>query len=219
MDDNDNTTDKKQKKFDFEFKIIIIGDTGVGKTSILNRFTDDTYNRNYISTIGIDYRIKMVKLLEKITQLTIFDTAGQERYRSLAKSYYKGSQAVIIAYDITDKDSLDSVKSWLSDLNSNTSSDIYKILVGNKIDLEYKREVSYEEAKKFADSLGMNYFEVSAYKDINVNETFIDLTKNLILNHNKDIGEENPLRNSVKIKQKNKKKGKDGKDEPKECKC
>jgi Ras-related protein Rab-1A len=127
--------------------LLIIGDSGVGKSCLLLRFADDTYTDSFISTIGVDFKIRTVELEGKIVKLQIWDTAGQERFRTITSSYYRGAHGIIVVYDVTDAESFENVKSWMAEIDRYASDGVSKLLVGNKSDLSGKRAIEYSAAK------------------------------------------------------------------------
>jgi len=139
------------------------------------RFADDTYTESYISTIGVDFKIRTIELDGKTIKLQIWDTAGQERFRTITSSYYRGAHGIIIVYDITDRDSFDNVKQWLNEIDRYACENVNKLLVGNKSDLESKRQVDFEEAKAFADERGIPFLETSAKNATNVEKAFMTM--------------------------------------------
>jgi len=151
---------------------LIIGDSGVGKSCLLLRFADDVFTESYISTIGVDFKIRTLDLQGKTLKLQIWDTAGQERFRTITSSYYRGAHGIIVVYDITDAESFQNVTQWLHEIDRYASSGVNKLLVGNKSDLSSKRQVSYEQAKEFADSMNMEFIETSAKQSNNVDRAF-----------------------------------------------
>jgi len=159
-------------EYDYLFKLLLIGDSGVGKSCLLLRFADDTYTQTYISTIGVDFKIKTIDLEGKTVKLQIWDTAGQERFRTITSSYYRGAHGIIIVYDVTDKESFNNVKHWIQEINKYAADGVQKLMVGNKCDLQSKKVVSYDEAKEFADSEGIQFMETSAKNSHNVEEAF-----------------------------------------------
>jgi Ras-related protein Rab-1A len=161
--------------YDFLFKLLLIGDSGVGKSCLLLRFADDTYTESYISTIGVDFKIRTIELDGKTVKLQIWDTAGQERFRTITSSYYRGAHGIIIVYDITDRESFDNVKQWLNEIDRYACENVNKLLVGNKCDMDSKRQVEYEEAKAFADERGIPFLETSAKDSTNVEKAFIQM--------------------------------------------
>mmetsp|Transcript_11607 Transcript_11607/g.16472 ORF Transcript_11607/g.16472 Transcript_11607/m.16472 type:complete len:203 (-) Transcript_11607:197-805(-) len=160
-------------EYDYLFKLLLIGDSGVGKSCLLLRFADDTYTESYISTIGVDFKIRTIDLDTKTVKLQIWDTAGQERFRTITSSYYRGAHGIIVVYDVTDRDSFTNVKQWLHEIERYACENVNKLLVGNKSDLESKRAIPAEEAKEFADSLGIDFLETSAKNAENVEKAFM----------------------------------------------
>merc|ERR1712183_277929 len=149
-----------------------IGDSGVGKSCLLLRFADDTYTESYISTIGVDFKIRTLGLDGKTVKLQIWDTAGQERFRTITSSYYRGAHGIIVVYDCTDKESFNNVKHWMQEIDKYAADGVNKLLVGNKCDLASKKVVPYDEAKELADSLAVQFMETSAKNAHNVEQAF-----------------------------------------------
>ncbi|RNF23004.1 small GTP-binding protein Rab1 [Trypanosoma conorhini] len=170
-------------EYDHLFKLLLIGDSGVGKSCLLLRFADDSYTESYISTIGVDFKIRTLNLDGKVVKLQIWDTAGQERFRTITSSYYRGAHGIIIVYDTTDMESFNNVKTWLSEIDKFASENVNKLLVGNKCDLVLKKAVDTQMAKDFADNLGIPFLETSAKEASNVEEAFtrmaMDIKKRL----------------------------------------
>ncbi|AYU79957.1 ras-related protein RAB1A [Leishmania donovani] len=166
-------------EYDYLFKLLLIGDSGVGKSCLLLRFADDSYTDSYISTIGVDFKIRTLNLESKVIKLQIWDTAGQERFRTITSSYYRGAHGIIIVYDTTDMESFNNVKTWLSEIEKYASENVNKILVGNKCDLVTKKAVDTQMAKDFADSLGIPFLETSAKNSTNVEEAFIQMASGI----------------------------------------
>ena len=165
--------------YDYLFKLLLIGDSGVGKSCLLLRFADNTYTDSYISTIGVDFKIRTVEIDGKTVKLQIWDTAGQERFRTITSSYYRGAHGIIVVYDVTDKVSFNNVKQWLGEIDRYACQSVNKLLVGNKADLAEKRVVDFNEAKEFADSLRIPFLETSAKSAQNVEEAFMTMTKQI----------------------------------------
>jgi len=157
----------------------LIGDSGVGKSCLLIRFADDTYTETYISTIGVDFKIKTIELDGKTIKLQIWDTAGQERFRTITSSYYRGAHGIIVVYDVTEQTSFDNVKSWLTEIDRYASENVNKLLVGNKCDLTNKKVVDYTTAKEFADSLGIPFLEASAKSATNIEQAFLTMASEI----------------------------------------
>merc|ERR1711935_668480 len=165
--------------YDFLFKLLLIGDSGVGKSCLLLRFADDTYTESYISTIGVDFKIRTIELEGKTVKLQIWDTAGQERFRTITSSYYRGAHGIIVVYDVTDQESFANVKQWLNEIDRYANENVNKLLVGNKSDLTAKRAVDYETAKAFADEIGIPFMETSAKSADNVEQAFMTMAQEI----------------------------------------
>ncbi|OEL32215.1 GTP-binding protein YPTM1, partial [Dichanthelium oligosanthes] len=161
---------------DYLFKLLLIGDSSVGKSCFLLRFADDSYVDSYISTIGVDFKIHTIEMDGKTIKLQIWDTAGQERFRTITSSYYRGAHGIIIVYDITDMESFNNVKQWLSEIDRYANDSVCKLLVGNKCDLAESRAVETAVAQAYADEIGIPFLETSAKESINVEEAFLAMT-------------------------------------------
>eukprot|EP01135_Chromosphaera_perkinsii_P007098 Nk52_evm1s692 gene=Nk52_evmTU1s692 len=159
----------------FLLKLLLIGDSGVGKTNILTRFAENKFADNYITTIGVDFKVKTVEIDGNPVKLQIWDTAGQERFRTITTTYYRGTHGVMVVYDVTNGDSFSNVKLWLSELKKNCDSSV--ILVGNKDDDKSMKVVDSETALGFAQSLGIDLFETSAKQNTNISEAFKHLAQ------------------------------------------
>ncbi|KAE8677408.1 Tetratricopeptide repeat (TPR)-like superfamily protein [Hibiscus syriacus] len=166
-------------EYDYLFKLLLIGDSGVGKSCLLLRFADDSYLESYISTIGVDFKIRTVEQDGKTIKLQIWDTAGQERFRTITSSYYRGAHGIIVVYDVTDPESFNNVKQWLNEIDRYASDNVNKLLVGNKCDLTADRAVSYETAKALADEIGIPFMETSAKSASNVEEAFMAMAASI----------------------------------------
>ncbi|GAB1609156.1 ras-related protein Rab-43-like, partial [Argonauta hians] len=178
--------------FDFLFKIVLIGDAGVGKTCVVQRFKSGTYLEKHGSTIGVDFTMKTLQIEGKLVKLQIWDTAGQERFRTITQSYYRSANGVIIAYDVTKRSSFDNIPRWLEDVKKYAGSNIVQLILGNKQDLEHLREVTVAEAKQYAQSCSMlDAIETSAKENTNIDEAFLRMAKDL----KKRFGGENSLEN------------------------
>ena len=159
-------------KYDYLLKYIIIGDSNVGKSNLLLRYIDNTFNEEYKLTIGVEFGEKTIEVKNKKYKIQIWDTAGQENFRSITRTYYKNSVCALVVYDITRRETFDNVINWIEDCKMNSPKTIYIVLVGNKCDLEKDRQVSSEEGEEIANRFGLKFFETSALKTINVNEIF-----------------------------------------------
>jgi len=180
----------EDKAYDLTFKIILIGDSGVGKSSLILR-TKNYFENKYKATIGFEFSTFVCKINNKIIKLQIWDTCGQEVYRSLVISFYRNSSLAIIVYSIDNIDSFQHINNWLNDLRDKNNPNIKKFLIGNKNDLDKERKISKEEAEKFYKEMNFDYFaESSAKTGMNVNDIFIRASKllyieqNRYLNHN-----------------------------------
>lgn len=166
-------------EYDYLFKLLLIGDSGVGKSCLLLRFADHTYTESYISTIGVDFKIRTIELDGKTIKLQIWDTAGQERFRTITSSYYRGAHGIIVVYDVTDLESFNNVKQWLNEIDRYACENVNKLLVGNKCDLVSKKAVEYETAKEFADKLDIPFLETSAKAATNVEKAFLTMAQEI----------------------------------------
>ncbi|KAF4076368.1 hypothetical protein AMELA_G00213540 [Ameiurus melas] len=161
-------------------KILIIGESGVGKSSLLLRFTDDTFDPELSATIGVDFKVKTITVDGNRAKLAIWDTAGQERFRTLTPSYYRGAQGVILVYDVTKRDSFTKLENWLSELETYcTRNDLVKMLIGNKIDKD-NREMDRNEGLKFARKHSMLFIEASAKTRDGVQCAFEELVEKIL---------------------------------------
>ena len=176
-----NTPTKGNDDYEFIFKVLLLGNSNVGKSSLFLRFVDDIWNDTFVPTIGVDFKIKTFDIDDKRIKMQIWDTAGQERFKNIIASYYRGAHGILLIYDVTDKDSFKNLSNWLIEIEKNSSKNVLKVLIGNKTDLEEKRVISYNQAKEFADSYGLKYIETSAKKNLNVNEAFATLGRELML--------------------------------------
>mmetsp|Transcript_17651 Transcript_17651/g.55881 ORF Transcript_17651/g.55881 Transcript_17651/m.55881 type:complete len:204 (-) Transcript_17651:97-708(-) len=161
-----------KRDHDLLFKLVLIGDSGAGKSCLLIRFADDTFTDSYITTIGVDFRFKTIKVEKKTIKLQIWDTAGQERFRTITSSYYRGAHGIIVVYDVTDQESFRNVKTWMQEIEKYAAEGVNKLLVGNKCDMSSKKVVSYDEAKELADHIGVQFLETSAKNAHNVEQAF-----------------------------------------------
>jgi len=164
-----------RSNYDHLFKLLLIGDSGVGKSSLLLRFADDTFTDSYISTIGVDFKIRTIELDGKTIKLQIWDTAGQERFRTITSSYYRGAHGIIVVYDVTDQESFNNVKQWMNEIDRYATENVNKLLVGNKCDMTNKKVVDRSTAEEFASNLGIPFLETSAKNSTNVEQAFITM--------------------------------------------
>ena len=159
---------------------MVIGDTGSGKSSILLRFADDDFAESYMATVAVDFRHRTLQIGGKSCKLQIWDSAGQERYRTITSAYYRGADAIILVYDVTNTDSMRHISDWLIEVQRYAAPDACMLLIGNKCDLETKRAVTRDKAEEFAKSLGISVIETSAKDGSNVDQAVIQLTEELM---------------------------------------
>ena len=170
--------DKNNSQNKIEIKIITLGDPHVGKDSLIIKYLDNKFSNVYKSTIGFDVKNKIITLKDGTeAKLMIFDTPGQERFRSLAENYRKKADGILLVYDITDRSTFDNIGIWLDIITEKGENEFPIVLVGNKADLTEKRKVSYEEGKNFAADKGFHFYETNDKNDTNVNECFLDLAE------------------------------------------
>lgn len=175
-----NSSDQADK-VDYTFKILTIGESGVGKTCILLRYTDNKFSKHHLTTIGIDFKTKIVNYYSKKIKLYIWDTAGQERFRNIAQQYYNGADGIFLVFDVTDRTTFEKVTEWMKQILSyNTKDKTGIILLGNKIDAE-NRAVTSEEGSSLANEFGIKYFETSALNNYNLEESFNCMVDEIVL--------------------------------------
>ena len=186
---------------DYIIKLLTLGETEVGKTSIVLRYSDDKFHDNKIATIGIDFKIKIIKKGNEKIKVSIYDTAGQERFKNIVKHYYKGANGVLLIYDITKRDTFEKLEFWLEDLkeNSDNLNNLFIYLIGNKNDLEERREVDFEEANNFAKEKNIPYIEVSAKTGNNIKKLFDEMIKGTLTKIITNEKKENNLSNSINL--------------------
>ena len=186
---------------DYIIKLLTLGETEVGKTSIVLRYSDDKFHDNKIATIGIDFKIKIIKKGNEKLKVSIYDTAGQERFKNIVKHYYKGANGVLLIYDITKRDTFEKLEFWLEDLkeNSDNLNNLFIYLIGNKNDLEERREVDFEEANKFAKEKNIPYIEVSAKTGNNIKKLFDEMIKGTLTKIITFEKKQNYLSNSINL--------------------
>ena len=173
------------ESYDHLLKLLLIGDAGVGKSSILLRFTDDTFNEHLQSTIGVDFKVKMMKKKSKTVKITIWDTAGQERFRTLTSSYYRGAHGIMLVYDVTRKHTLSQLQQWLDEVEQycgSNSKEVVKLLVGNQKDMDADREISWQEGAAWARGRGMLFSETSAKTNDGITQVFDEVVQKILEN-------------------------------------
>lgn len=152
----------------------------MGKTCLIIRFAEDNFNSTYISTIGIDFKVKTIDVDGKKVKLQVWDTAGQERFKTITTAYYRGAMGIILVYDITDEKSFENIQNWMKSIKENASAGVSRMLLGNKCDIEAKRKVPKETGEKLAKDHGIRFFETSAKSSINVEESFLALASDIL---------------------------------------
>ncbi|KAK9318548.1 ras family-domain-containing protein [Lipomyces starkeyi] len=167
------------RNYDILIKLLLIGDSGVGKSCLLLRFSEDSFTPSFITTIGIDFKIRTIDLDGKRIKMQIWDTAGQERFRTITTAYYRGAMGILLVYDVTDEKSFNNIRNWFSNVEQHASEGVNKLLIGNKCDWEEKRAVSTEQGKALANELGIPFIEASAKANINVEEAFVSLARQI----------------------------------------
>ncbi|XP_077991023.1 ras-related protein Rab-15-like [Glandiceps talaboti] len=175
------------KQYDILIRLLMVGDSGVGKTCMLCRFADDEILPTHISTIGIDFKMKTIQVDGKRIRIQIWDTAGQERYETITKQYYRRAQGVILMYDMTNETSFQNIKKWVNLVSECAPEDIEIMLVANKSDVRLNKVVSRQQGEQLAKQLNAPFYETSAYTDTNVDEAFLELTKTVMQRHKKEI--------------------------------
>ena len=171
--------ESESNSYELLYKIIIIGDTCVGKSNILSRYLKDEFREDSKSTVGVELGTKFLKVKDVGIKIQIWDTAGQERYKSITSSYYKGSHGCFIVYDITNESSFENVDKWYQQAQKEASKDVSIILVGNKCDLEEQRKVSKEKGEEKAKQFNIPFFETSALSKIKIDDIFIEMVNNI----------------------------------------
>ena len=172
--------DEDKKDSDITIKLLLIGNAYVGKTLIVQKFIDNTFSKSTVSTIGVDLQSKVIDINGKKVKYLIWDTAGEDRMKTMTYSYYRGCHVILVVYDVTERKSFQNVTTWVECIEKFAKSNVLKILVGNKTDLEDKRVVTTEEGKKLAMDNGLKYYEISALKITGLHEMFEDVAKEYV---------------------------------------
>ncbi|XP_074559822.1 ras-related protein RABA2a-like [Curcuma longa] len=161
-----------QEEYDYLFKMVLIGDSGVGKSNLLSRFTRNQFSLDSKSTIGVEFATRTLQVEGKTVKAQIWDTAGQERYRAITSAYYRGALGALLVYDVTKPKSFENASQWLKELHDHADSNIIVMLIGNKIDLKHLRAIPAEDAQSFAEKEGLSFMETSAFEATNVENAF-----------------------------------------------
>ncbi|KAG9511004.1 Ras-related protein Rab-8A, partial [Fragariocoptes setiger] len=179
------------KSYDYLFKLLLIGDSGVGKTCILFKFAEDTFSSAFISTIGIDFKIRTLEVDGKKIKLQVWDTAGQERFRTITTAYYRGAMGIMLVYDVTNLKSFENISNWIRNIELHATQDVEMMILGNKCDITDKRQVSKEKGEQLALQHSIKFFETSAKANINIEEAFTTLARDIKLKMEKKIEHSN----------------------------
>ena len=202
--------DKNDDKI-FEAKVITLGDSGVGKTNFIFRFIEDKFMLNHFSTYGIDTKFKNVKLENGYEiKFKIFDTAGQERFKSISNNYIKKANGILLMYDITDKQSFNNIENWMQTIKDNAGNKMATVLIGTKCDLEEERAIPTEKGKNLAEKFEIHFFETSSKENINIEKAFYDIAEQIIeknkgkkvFNNNLDLKEKKTKKNECCLNKK-----------------
>jgi len=186
---------RQAQAFDMQIKLLMIGDSGVGKTCLLLRYANDSFSPTFITTIGIDFKIKTIELEGKVVKLQIWDTAGQERFRTITTSYFRGAQGILLVYDVTDRGSFENIRNWVAQIQQHADLNVNKVLIGNKCDVNPSQIViSEEEGQKLADEYGIKFFQTSAKMNLNVVNAFEGIASAVKTRLMKDGGPAAPSR-------------------------
>jgi len=177
--DKKASSKKEEGNYDTLFKLLLIGNSGVGKSCMLMRYAENTFTTNFFNTIGVDFKIKTIEYDNKVVKLQIWDTAGQDRFRTITSSYYRGAHGIIVVYDVTDKDSFDNVKQWMNEIEKYAQENVCRLLVGNKCDLTAERKVKTEEGEELAKQYKIPFVETSARNSANIDQAFIQMIKTI----------------------------------------
>jgi len=167
------------KNYDFLIKLLLIGDSGVGKSCLLLRFSDDSFTQSFITTIGIDFKIKTIDLDGKRIKLQIWDTAGQERFRTITTAYYRGAMGILLVYDVTDEQSFQNIRNWIRNIEQHAADNVNRVLIGNKCDMISEKVVETARGQDLADEYSIRFFEASAKTNINVKEAFESIASDI----------------------------------------
>lgn len=179
------------KSYDYLFKLLLIGDSGVGKTSILFKFSEDTFSPAFISTIGIDFKIRTIEVDGKRIKLQVWDTAGQERFRTITTAYYRGAMGIMLVYDVSNTKSFENISNWIRNIEMHATQDVELMILGNKCDIADKRQVSKERGEQLALQHSIKFMETSAKANINIEESFTTLSRDIKLKMEKRLEDTN----------------------------
>ncbi|CAD8063141.1 unnamed protein product [Paramecium primaurelia] len=178
---------KGDDDYDYLFKIVLSGDSGVGKSNLLLRFTKNQFNPDSKTTIGVEFATRSISISGKIIKAQIWDTAGQERYRAITSAYYRGAIGAVLVYDITNKQSFDAVERWIQEVRENADKDIVIMIIGNKSDLKHLRAIRQESGQDLAQMYKVAFMEASAQDGSNVDQAFTQIIQQIYQNLTKQL--------------------------------
>ena len=184
-----------EENFDILYKIVIIGDSGVGKSNILSRYVRDEFSIDTKATVGVEFGSKILTLNNQQIKIQIWDTAGQEKYKSVSSIYYKGAKGALLVYDISRKETFNNINRWINEIKNNSDENINILLIGNKCDLEEARQISQEEAFQKAKEINAGFLEVSALQAVNIEKAFMYLIQQI---HSKNYNKLDERKNTLK---------------------
>ncbi|ODQ63564.1 ras-domain-containing protein [Nadsonia fulvescens var. elongata DSM 6958] len=190
-----------RRDYKYLVKMLLIGDSGVGKSCLLLRFYDDNFTPSFITTIGIDFKVKKLNIDDIPVKLQIWDTAGQERFKTVTTSYYRGAMAILLVYDVCDEKSFENVKQWYQYIEDYANEDVEVTLVANKVDMSDKRVISTEKGQAMARDLNVPYIETSSKASINVEEAFTSIVKRFVDKQKDKNVDNNGGSNGINIEQ------------------
>jgi len=172
----------RASKYDYLIKLLLIGDSGVGKSCLLLRYSDDSFTSSFITTIGIDFKIKSILCDDAKVKLQIWDTAGQERFRTITTAYYRGAMGILLVYDVSDEASFANVSNWMRQIDQNAAENVNRLLIGNKSDVDQDkgRKITYAQGEALAKEYGIKFFETSAKLNTNVDEAFMSIATDIV---------------------------------------
>ena len=169
----------KAPAYDYLIKLLLIGDSGVGKSCLLLRFSDDSFTQSFITTIGIDFKIRTIELEGKKIKLQIWDTAGQERFRTITTAYYRGAMGILLVYDVTEEKTFSNIRNWIRNIEQHATESVNKMLIGNKCDMEDEKVIDAARGKALADEYDIKFLETSAKTNHNVELAFFTLARDI----------------------------------------
>lgn len=179
------------RNYDYLFKLLLIGDSGVGKTSILFKFSEDTFSPAFISTIGIDFKIRTIEVDGRKIKLQVWDTAGQERFKTITTAYYRGAMGIMLVYDVSNLKSFENISNWIRNIEMHATQDVELMILGNKCDIADKRQITREKGEQLALQHSIKFLETSAKANINIEEAFFTLARDIKLKMEKRIEDSN----------------------------